>query len=211
MEFIKNFNQRRRISRDIRRDYDGLFSIPRIKDLQGHLKKYNATSLGIINANTLDIGCGIAPRNPFNAKTVFGIDIRSEDANHTIKNADLTIEPIPFSDNTFDYITAYDFLEHVPRIIYLPERRFAFIELMNEIWRALKYNGIFLSHTPVFPFSASFRDPTHVNIITRETFPIYFCGENPLAKMYGFYGNFVELEQVLIGAHLISILKKAPQ
>jgi SAM-dependent methyltransferase len=91
---------------------------------------------------------------------------------------DLAIESIPFPSEYFDYVSAYDFIEHVPRIIYNPTRRFCFIELMNEIYRVLKMGGTFASFTPAFPKEAAFIDPTHVNIITENTFPLYFDNKN---------------------------------
>jgi len=156
---------------------------------------------------SLDLGCGPKPKNFFNATEVFGIDIR-DDVEAGIYKADLVIEPIPFSDESFDFITAHDFLEHIPRVIYMPNRRNAFIEVMNEIWRVLKFGGQFLSVTPAFPHAEVFRDPTHVNIITDETFPIYFDDRNCLAKMYGFKGGFQITNQQWNGPHLITILTK---
>ena len=94
-----------------------------------------------MTTTTLDIGCGINPRNFFNAEEVYGIDVR-DDLDKKIYRADLVIEPIPFADNFFDFVTAHDFLEHVPRIIYNPSRRNPFVELMNEIWRVLKPNTV---------------------------------------------------------------------
>ena len=72
----------------------------------------------------------------------------------------------------------------------MPQRRFCFVELMNEIYRVLKPGGTFLSFTPAFPAAAAWRDPTHVNIITEETFPLYFDDQNRLASVYGFNGYF---------------------
>ncbi|OOY52284.1 hypothetical protein BOV94_02870 [Solemya velum gill symbiont] len=101
-----------------------------------------------------------------------GVDIReSEDG--TIVSADLAIEAIPFESDSFDFVTAFDLIEHIPRIIYAPERRFCFVELMNEIYRVLKPGGLFYSFTPAYPASAAWRDPTHVNIITDETFHVF--------------------------------------
>jgi hypothetical protein len=60
---------------------------------------------------------------------------------------------------------------------------------MNEVWRVLKPNGIFYALTPVFPHHSVFVDPTHVNFITNKTHN-YFCGPNPLGRIYGFKGHF---------------------
>jgi SAM-dependent methyltransferase len=109
----------------------------------------------------------------------------------------------------FDYITAYDFIEHVPRVLYLPNRRFPFIELMNEIYRALKPGGIFLSRTPFYPLSSAFTDPTHVNTITADTFSRYFDDQYQWARMYGFRGAFRVEFQGIHDTHLVTILRKS--
>jgi SAM-dependent methyltransferase len=156
---------------------------------------------------TLDLGCGLTPRNPFNATEAYGIDLR-EDAEAGVLRADLVVEPIPFPDDAFDFITAFDFIEHVPRVLYLPQRRNPFVELMNEIHRALKPGGIFLSVTPAFPNPSVFQDPTHVNFITEETFPCYFDHERRWATAYGFKGSFIVLKQEWQGGKLQSFLRK---
>lgn len=162
-----------------------------------------------VNTSTLDIGCGLNPKNPFNAEQIYGIDIRESD-NPNIKKADLNVEAIPFNDKTFDYVTAFDFIEHIPRILYMPNRRFPFVELMNEVYRVLKPNGIFFSFTPAFPMAPAWRDPTHVNIITDETFTMYFCKPELGAKMYGFSGNFSLVKQEMHpnNIHLMTTLRK---
>ncbi len=156
---------------------------------------------------SLDLGCGLRPKNPFNADEVFGIDVR-DDIPANIRSADLAIEPIPFEDNLFDYVTAHDFIEHIPRVLYVPSRRNAFIELMNEIYRVLKVDGMFLSNTPAYPHAPAFQDPTHVNIITFETFPFYFDDVNRWAAIYGFKGAFKITFQEWRGAHLLTVMKK---
>ena len=156
---------------------------------------------------SLDLGCGPQPKNPFNADEVFGVDVR-DDMEAGIRRADLVVEPIPWEDNSFEYVTAHDFLEHIPRLIYAPERRNAFIEVMNEVWRVLKEGGLFLSHTPAYPQAAAFVDPTHVNFITEGTFPLYFDDTNRWAKIYGFRGAFrIELQEWR-GPHLLTVMKK---
>jgi len=162
-----------------------------------------------MSTKTLDLGCGLKPRNPCNADELFGIDIRPNE-NQDIKVADLAIEAIPFPDDHFDYVSAYDFIEHIPRVIYNPNRRFSFIELMNEIYRVLKMSGTFASFTPAFPKEAAFVDPTHVNIITENTFPLYFDNKNRWGKDYGFIGSFEIIDQKWHpnNSHLQTIMKK---
>lgn len=156
----------------------------------------------------LDIGCGPKPKNKYEADEVFGIDIRALGGN--IIAADLVTDPIPFTDNCFDYVTAFDFIEHVPRLIYCPHKRLPFIELMNEIYRVLKPGGTFFSFTPAFPAPAAFQDPTHVNIITEKTFPNYFDDNRRLGAMYGFCGYFQVQPQNWHGQHLETTMIKVP-
>jgi SAM-dependent methyltransferase len=176
-------------------------------DVDRFCADYAARSRTGEKTRTLDIGCGTDPRNPFNADEVFGIDIR-DDAARNIKYADLAVEAIPYADDTFDYLTAFEFLEHVPRVLYAPSRRFPFVELMGEIHRVLKPGGVLLSHTPAFPYPQAFQDPTHVNIITEATFANYFDDQKTWARMYGFKGSFAVLRQGWSKPHLISVLRK---
>jgi len=48
---------------------------------------------------------------------------------------------------------------------------------MNECYRVLKKDGVFLSMTPIYPYLGAFQDPTHVNIITVDTFTNYFSNQ----------------------------------
>jgi hypothetical protein len=157
----------------------------------------------------LDLGCGDVPHNPFFADELCGVDVRSNLAGN-IRSADLVVEPIPFDDESFDYVTAFDFIEHLPRVIYTPQRRHPFVELMNEAHRVLKPGGLFYSHTPAYPHGVAFRDPTHVNIITEETFPLYFDDKSRWAAIYGFTGAFKVCMQRWQGPHLVTVLQKTP-
>jgi len=156
---------------------------------------------------SLDLGCGPVPKNPFNADELHGIDVRDDMAANILK-ADLVIEPIPHPDSSFEYITAYDFIEHIPRLLYVPQRRNPFVELMNEVYRVLCPGGMFMAVTPAFPHAVVFRDPTHVNIITDETFPLYFDNVHRWASIYGFKGYFQIKLQEWRGPHLLTVMQK---
>ena len=56
---------------------------------------------------------------------------------------------------------------------------------MEEIYRALKPNGLFYSATPVYPHNAAFQDPTHINYLTPETF--YYCFDDETRFGYRYY------------------------
>ena len=148
------------------------------------------------NRKSLDLGCNDRPRNPYNYEELYAVDLAPQVINGvTYVQANLALEAIPFEENYFDCVTAFDFIEHIPRQLFsldTGKTRLPFVELMNEIWRVLKPNGTFYAVTPVYPSAAVFQDPTHVNFISKETHE-YFCGDSPLANMYGFKGRFEKL------------------
>jgi len=142
----------------------------------------------------LDLGCGDKPRNPYGYAEVAGIDLSQDvvDRFPFILQANLSLEKIPFADDTFDAVSAYDFFEHIPRVLTTADAKatfFPFVELMNEIWRVLKHGGLLYAVTPGFPRDESFVDPTHINPVTTKThtyFTLPHCG----ARIYGFNGCF---------------------
>lgn len=163
---------------------------------------------GITPNQSLDLGSGPVPRNPFNAKHVFGLDIRSRDINDSVRYCSLGIDQTPFEDQFFDTITAYDVLEHIPRVLNSRDKTtFPFVYLMNEIWRVLKNGGLFYSKTPCFPMKEAFQDPTHINIMTEDTLSLYFSG-NAWARIYGFEGSFTLVEEGWVNSHYFCVLQK---
>lgn len=142
----------------------------------------------------LDLGCGKFPRNPYERGRLCGVDLRpaAADAGYEHRVANLVLEPIPWPDDSFASVSAFDFIEHVPRILATADSRgttFPFISLMNEVWRVLAPGGRFYALTPAFPHPHAFTDPTHVNFITHKTHE-YFSGDKPLGRIYGFNGTF---------------------
>jgi SAM-dependent methyltransferase len=151
----------------------------------------------------LDLGCGTTPRNPYGQSNLYGIDIREGLAATgvvEIRAANLSLAPIPFGNDDFDSVSAYDFLEHVPRVAtdYAQQKtHFPFVALMNEVWRVLKNEGLFYSVAPAYPHKLAFADPTHVNFLTLQSHR-YFTGKDPSGRMYGFNGQFELVRQQLI-------------
>lgn len=152
----------------------------------------------------LDLGCGKFPRNPYRMAELHGVDIRPLSAHgegFEYRQANLVLDPIPYPDRHFDSLSAYDFIEHVPRLLADGRggTRLPFIELMNEVWRVLVPGGRLYAVTPAWPHAEAFADPTHVNIVTAGTID-YFTGESPLARIYGFNGHFALLRQDWVNA-----------
>jgi SAM-dependent methyltransferase len=173
--------------------------------LATHVSAY----LDVPMTSSLDLGCGRSPRNPFHASISRGIDLYTQEENGIV-GCDLSMSKIPFDSDTFDYITAFDFIEHVPRVALVEGgTRYPFIDLMNEIYRVLKPQGFFFSSTPAYPCKEAFQDPTHTNIITEDTFPLYFCNET-WAKAYGFHGSFLLSAQEWCRPSLLTLMQKPP-
>ncbi len=145
----------------------------------------------------LDLGCGTRPRNPYGRSRLYGVDIRDIPPTDTFESraANLSLDAIPYADNMFGSVSAFDFIEHIPRVLAVDSGRrttLPFIDLMNEIWRVLAPGGRLYAVTPAFPAPEVFVDPTHVNVITKRTH-FYFSGVSPWARMYGFNGDFKAL------------------
>lgn len=148
----------------------------------------------------LDLGCGGKPRNPYQRNELYGVDIGTIQSvvGCQLAQANLAVDPIPFADNYFDSVSAYDFFEHVPRLFPSSTgTRLPFIELMNEIWRVLVPGGKLYASTPAYPHETAFQDPTHVNILTRRSH-VYFTRPLLQARMYGFVGDFTQIRVLLV-------------
>jgi SAM-dependent methyltransferase len=157
---------------------------------------------------SLDLGSGPTPRNPFQAFKCAGVDIRANAPNNVIYG-DLSSGRLPFESGQFDYVTAFDVLEHVPRVQSSDsESRFPFVLLMNEIARVLRDGGIFFCIQPCFPSKEVFQDPTHVNVMTEDTVRLYFC-ERAWARIYGYEGSFAMLHEGWIGYKYFAFLRKS--
>ena len=175
---------------------------------------YNKYNINAANSIAIDIGSGIKPRNIFNSSKLIGLDFNVNEKEGVIY-CDLSSGILPFEDNSVSFITAFDFMEHLSRTQTKYSSMNPFINLMNEIYRVLQPGGIFLSHTPAFPFSSVFQDPTHTNFISEMTFPGYFAKDVsgrwivPWAQQYGFNGEFTLLNQYWLNEHLITVLGKS--
>lgn len=152
----------------------------------------------------LDLGCG------FRKAGNIGIDIQAKN-----NDADLIcllgFEQLPFEDATVDEVVCRDFLEHLPKAVYLETKgRFHYpvIQLIDEVWRVLKPGGIFRSWTPMYPHPEVFQDPTHLSVWTIKSMD-YFCGVYSVAnKTYEIQACFEKIEVREEGFYLFAELKK---
>lgn len=176
-------------------------------------QKFNVAKVALLAKKlevALDLGSGPVPTNEFGAKKTYGLDIRENLAN-SVRRADLNYEPFPYDSNSFDLITAYDFLEHISRVAQKDGQTiFPVVNLMNEIWRTLKVGGIFFSNTPCFPMKEAFQDPTHVNIMSEDTLKLYF-GTTAWAGIYGYHGRLKVLEEGWRGGHYFCFMEKVSE
>jgi SAM-dependent methyltransferase len=79
---------------------------------------------------------------------------------------DLTKLPLPFRDDTFDEIHAYEVLEHTGQ---QGDWRF-FLDQWAEFWRIMKPNGWFCGTSPMPNSPWAWGDPGHTRIISKESF-----------------------------------------
>ena len=78
----------------------------------------------------------------------------------------LEVLPLPFEDNEFDEIHAYDVLEHIGA----QGDWEGFFEEFSEYYRILKPDGFLLITAPKYDSLWAWSDPGHTRIISRGTF-----------------------------------------
>jgi len=108
-------------------------------------------------------------------------------------------QKLPFNDEEFDEVLAYDIIEHIIDVI----------PLIEEIYRVLKPKGIVRIRTTNYKFSNAFRDPTHYHFFTDQSFD-YFDPSSELFSRYGHISKarFKVLEKREDGQELVFTLEK---
>jgi hypothetical protein len=74
--------------------------------------------------------------------------------------------PLPFEDNTFDEVHAYEVLEHTGK---QGDYQFFFAQFYD-FWRILKPNGVLCGTSPLPTSPWAWGDPGHTRIISQESF-----------------------------------------
>lgn len=91
------------------------------------------------------------------------LDINEDHAPDVVH--DISELPLPFEDNTFDEIHAYEVMEHVGQ---QGDWRF-FFDQWSDIWRILKPDGIFFGTSPAASSPWAWGDPGHTRVLSPES------------------------------------------
>ena len=89
-----------------------------------------------------------------------------------------TVPPLPFPDNSFDFVISFQVIEHIPK-----DRLF-----VQEVARVLKPGGCFIVSTPNRSMSLT-RNPWHVREYLGEEFSRLLAGEFSEVEPWGVEGN----------------------
>ena len=128
----------------------------------------------------LNIGCGRDSNADYINLDV--IPLPGVDVVHDLQDL-----PLPFDDDTFTEILCQDVLEHLD-----------YPELMMELYRVLKRDGMLVVRVPHFTSRNNFIDPTHMRQFSIRTFE-YFVKDSFLARKYGYhFGVFSKLSKARI-------------
>lgn len=114
------------------------------------------------------IGCGTRMNKMFRTGgreswvNVHRLDINPDHAPDTVH--DLTELPLPFPDDSFNEIHAYEVLEHTGR---QGDYKFFFAQFA-EFWRILKPGGLFCATCPAADSRWAWGDPSHTRVLMPE-------------------------------------------
>jgi SAM-dependent methyltransferase len=156
--------------------------------LNEHLARYRFAAQFAAGAKVLDAGCGTGYGTAMlaGALSAVGVDLSGEAIAHAVsaytspgvRFLQASCESLPFADNSFDLITAFEVIEHLRR----------WQDLLDEARRVLRPGGILLVSTPNKAWYAEARGA---------------AGPNPWHVREFEYGEFkAALEAVFTHVHL---------
>lgn len=129
------------------------------------------------------IGCGarrtklLAPEGAETWTDLVTLDINPDHKPDVVH--DLTVLPLPFADDTFDEIHAYEVLEHTGQ---QGDWRFFFAQF-TEFWRILKPGGHLLGSSPAMTSRWAWGEPGHTRIVSHEL--LTFLSQAEYARQVG--------------------------
>lgn len=129
------------------------------------------------------IGCGRRYDKRLSADGTWKFDNPTTLDYNSDHNPDLVWDlhklPLPFADNSFDEIHAYEVLEHVgSQGDYL-----TFFAQFSEFYRILKPNGYLMATTPSRHSPWAWGDPSHTRILQKEQ--LHFLSQDNYLKEVG--------------------------
>ncbi len=116
------------------------------------------------------IGCGsrrtktMAPNGCHDWTKLVTLDINPDHKPDVVH--DLNVLPLPFDDNSFDEIHAYEVLEHCGR---QGDYQYFFSQF-SDFWRILKPGGYLCGSVPLADSPDAWGDPSHTRILNHTTF-----------------------------------------
>lgn len=120
------------------------------------------------------LGCGSsrAKKLAVNGRSTW-LDLTTLDYNAD-HNPDVVYDmaqlPLPFADDSFDEIHAYECLEHVGS---QGDYKFFFAQF-SDLWRILRHDGVVVGTVPLPTSPWAWGDPSHTRVIPKESF-VFLC------------------------------------
>lgn len=114
----------------------------------------------------LDIGCG----NRKQQDEAIGVDRHRSPVVDVVAHLE---RGLPFTDDSIDRVYAVHFLEHVTDLL----------QMMNEVHRVLKPDGVLHVMVPNAQCVNAIADPTHRRFFNRQTFK-FFCRPYPDLRLF---------------------------